>query len=385
MVSRDGGRPGRCKPVNPLFHMCKKRILPWIALQAVPSLGLRKKIRLLERYESPDRIFSLTRSELESEKLNEAAIRAIMDGSARGAASRIYEKAGALGVQILSGRDSGYPRLLKEIYNPPQVIYVYGDVGIFSGIAVAVIGSRRPSAYGRQMTARLAAGLTRGGVIVVSGMARGLDSLAHRTVLDAGGVTAAVLGSGFACPYPAENKGLMKCIMKKGCVISEYPPDTPPLQKNFPERNRIISGLSSAVVVVEASEKSGSLITASLALEQGREVFAVAGNVTSSLSRGTNRLIKSGAVPVETAADVLAEVLPAGFFMEKDETVLEDDLTDGEKSIINYLADNGECQINEISGHLGRPVEETLHYLLCLELKKMVRQRPGQNFEMRVI
>jgi DNA processing protein len=365
--------------------MIDKEILPWIALQAMPMLGIDTKCRLLRTFGPPEKIFGLSGDALARASLNSAALEAITGGAAMAAARRIYRIASETGMAVITLEDSRYPALLKEIPNPPPAFFAYGRVEALSLMTVAVIGSRRPSGYGRQMTARLAGGLAKRGLAVVSGMARGLDSMAHRSVLESGGVTAAVLGSGLGCPYPAENTGLMKKIMARGCVISEYPPDTPPLKRNFPERNRLISGLSLAVVVVEASEKSGSLITASLALEQGRDVFAVAGNVTSPLSRGTNSLIKSGAVPVETASDVLENLFPGGHFIHHEAPAGEDDLTDVEKSIINYLAEAGECQINDLSGRLGMPVEEMMHYLLCLELKKKVRQRPGQVFEMKVI
>jgi len=357
----------------------------WAALKAVPELGDRLLCRLLEQYRCPESIFALSEPALAAEGLKRRAVQAILDGSAVESGRAACRQSLDMGLELISLEDYRYPALLKEIYNPPILIYADGNVEHFSRFGIAVIGSRRPSSYGRQMTLRIAAGLAERGVVVVSGMARGLDSMAHRSVLETGGTTIAVLGSGHAMPYPPENRELMRKISENGCVVSEYPPEVPPLKQNFPARNRIISGLSKGVIVVEASEKSGSLITASLALEQGRDVFAVAGNVTSPLSRGTNRLIKAGAVPVEDAEDVLESVLPELVVAPERKSPREEDLTGAEKNIISYIKENGTCQINELCCSLEISVEEALHYLLCLELKSMVRQMPGQHFEMKVI
>ncbi|NQT23051.1 MAG: DNA-protecting protein DprA [Candidatus Omnitrophica bacterium] len=217
-----------------------------------------------------------------------------------------------LGIKVITIDDKEYPSNLKHIYNPPKVLYVKGKIVPKDHYSIAVVGARKSSTYGRETAARLARELAEKSITVVSGMARGIDTYAHRGALESGGRTIAVLGCGINIIYPPENKSLMEEISKSGAVISEFPINTPPLRRNFPMRNRIISGLSFGVVVVEAAEKSGSLITASLALEQGREVFSVPGRVDTRLSRGTLALIKEGAKLVENVDDILEEVKAQG-------------------------------------------------------------------------
>ncbi|MBC7106636.1 MAG: DNA-protecting protein DprA [Firmicutes bacterium] len=210
------------------------------------------------------------------------------------------------GLRVLTFADGDYPEQLRTIADPPPALFVRGTLP--PGVYVAIVGTRRASPYGRSVAARLAAGVARAGLVVVSGMARGVDGAAHRGALEAGGRTVAVLGCGPDVVYPREHAGLREEIAASGALVTEFPPGTPPEPWHFPVRNRIISGLSRAVVVVEAGEKSGALITADLALEQGRDVLAVPGHITSPLSRGPNRLIKQGARLVEGPEDVLDEL-----------------------------------------------------------------------------
>jgi len=204
--------------------------------------------------------------------------------------------------------DKQYPVNLKYIYDSPSVLYTKGEILPEDGLAVAIVGTRGPSVYGTQTAQRLAGECARKGITVISGLAKGIDTAAHKGALKAGGRTIAVLGSGFLNLYPAQNRGLAEEISKNGAVISEFPMNAEPLRRNFPRRNRIISGLSLAVIVVEAAAKSGSLITADCALEQGREVFAVPGIVRSVTSQGTHQLLRQGAKLVETIDDILEEL-----------------------------------------------------------------------------
>lgn len=246
---------------------------------------------------------------------------------ARAAADRALSAAGSSDIRPLAWFDERYPALLGCIADPPPVLWVRGDPGVLGRPSVAIVGSRAATPYALQASARLAADLAGRGVVVTSGLARGVDSSAHRGCLDAGGVTTAVLGSGLDCVYPSEHAGLADRIAAQGAVLSEFGPGTPPLPEHFPLRNRIISGLSLGVVVVEASEKSGSLITARCALDQGRDVLAVPGSILSGRNRGSHALLKDGAKVVETADDILEELgwFPAERDLKKDRKSLSSD------------------------------------------------------------
>ncbi|MFH1784401.1 MAG: DNA-processing protein DprA [bacterium] len=211
-------------------------------------------------------------------------------------------------IRILTIKDKDYPANLRFTFTPPKMLYVKGDLSDFDSVAIAVVGSRTPTAYGIKVTRELVGELSRNGVTVISGLARGIDTCAHKAALDAGGRTIAILGSGHYNIYPPENRALAEAICNSGAVISEFPLQAGPRRENFPRRNRLISGLSLGTIVVEAKQKSGSLITASFALEQGREVFAVPGNIYSKCSEGTNQLIKQGAKLVETIDDIIEEI-----------------------------------------------------------------------------
>lgn len=278
-----------------------------------------------------------------------------------------------------------YPENLKHIFDPPQRLFMKGGIEPSDQNAVAIVGTRRPTLYGTQTCEKLSYELAGRGITIISGMARGIDSAAHRGAIRAGGRTIAVLGSGHNHVYPPENRRLYEEISAHGAVISEYPLDAPPLKTHFPRRNRIISGLSRGVLVVEAAERSGALITARFALEQGRDVFAVPGNVGSATSTGTNRLIKEGAKLVETAGDILDELKYIISFKDESGTGSGDraiQLTSEERAIFDIL-DETPCAIDEISRIADLPVYRVSETLLRLELKKLVRTLPGAHF-MRV-
>ena len=291
--------------------------------------------------------------------------------------------ANKLGVSFVTYWDPRYPKRLKQISDPPVLLYVRGTLPTEDEAMVAVVGTRVPSAYGRLVAANLSRDLVTEGVTVVSGLARGIDTVAHKAALEAGGRTIAVLGSGLDVVYPAENRALAAEIAKAGAVISEFPLGTQPDATNFPRRNRIISGMSAGTLVVEAGEKSGALITAQLALEQNREVFAVPGNVTSERSRGTNRLIKQGAKLVENVQDILDELRPQlrGLLREA-EAAPRVAMSGSEKTVYEVLGDEPK-HIDDIATELGQPSGQVLATLLSLELKNLVLQLTGKYFVRR--
>jgi DNA processing protein len=282
--------------------------LHWIGLKAVPGIGNVTFRRLLERFETPAAVLSAPSASLSSVRGVTPAIReAIMRGAWRGFAEEECFRLASSGARLVTFISADYPKSLFEIPDPPPFLYVLGELRCHE-TSIAIVGSRRATAYGLQTTARLAEALARHGVSVVSGMARGVDTVAHKGALAAGGRTIGVLGCGIDKVYPPENRKIFQEMAEKGCLVSEFPLGTVPLAENFPRRNRIISGLSRGVLIVEAAENSGSLITAQYALEHGRDVFAVPGNISFATSRGSNRLIKQGAKLVDCVEDILEEL-----------------------------------------------------------------------------
>src|SRR5687768_8576679 len=284
----------------------------WISLNMTPGIGPRAATKLLERFGSAENVFHATRSELESLRLKPETIQSILKREFHEKSQEELEKARELGGDVLILNDGSFPYLLREIADPPITLYVKGDwQACFDAPCIAVVGSRRCSTYGENASEMLSRDLATNGICVISGLARGIDTAAHRGAIAGGGRTIAVLGTGIDNVYPKENAKLVDEILASGgAVVSQFPLETPPLKDNFPYRNRIISGLSLGVLIVEASERSGSLITARLAMEQNREVMAVPGNITSKNSFGTNYLIKSGAKLVQQWQDVASELPP---------------------------------------------------------------------------
>jgi DNA processing protein len=282
----------------------------WIALNMTPGVGPRAAARLLERFGSAGGVFAALRAELERVRLRPEAVESILLRDRHAAAEEELARVRALGADLLVLDDGAYPALLREIADPPVTLYARGEwAACFESPCVGVVGSRRCSTYGQNVATMLARDLAARGVCVVSGLARGIDAAAHRGALEAGGRTVAVLGTGVDEVYPRDHRKLAEEILSGGgALVSQFPLGTPPIPENFPYRNRIISGLALGVVLVEAAENSGSLITARLAMEQNREVYAVPGNVTSRNSFGTNYLIKgAGAKLVQTWQDVVVE------------------------------------------------------------------------------
>lgn len=291
-----------------------------------------------------------------------------------------------LNVVIL--KDEKYPKILRTIFDPPLVLYHKGEFKDSDLYSIAVVGCRKPSFYGRALAEKISSDLVKKDLTVVSGMARGIDTVAHRSSLKSRGRTIAVLGSGFANIYPPENRELMNEISKNGVVLSEFSIETKPDKYNFPRRNRIISGLSLGTVVVEAGEVSGSLITSDFALEQGREVFAIPGNVTSIMSKGTNNLIKQGSAKlIENIDDILNElssVLPK-YIVNKDsqsELPVENliNLSLEEKKIYENLNNSSYVHIDELVKKTGIAINKINSLLVNLELKEIIREIPGKMF-----
>jgi DNA processing protein len=287
---------------------------------------------------------------------------------------------------VITLKDEEYPKRLKDIYDPPALLYVRGALKKEDEFAISIVGSRKTTPYGRWFTEKVSQELARHGLTIVSGMARGIDSLAHWGAISGGGRTIAVLGCGVDVIYPSENRNLFAKMIDRGAILSEFPMGSPPEGGHFPRRNRIISGLSLGVVVVQASEKSGSLITAGYALEQGREVFAVPGNVGTESSRGTHRLIKEGAKLVESSEDILEEILPqwrGGRETTPKVEIPRPDLTEEEKVLYELLSETPlhiDVMIRESRMDPGK----VSSLLLNLELKGMISQWPGKCFSKKM-
>jgi DNA processing protein len=281
------------------------------------------------------------------------------------------------GIEPIVWRDPRYPALVAEIHDPPPVLWVRGQAAPLSALAVAVVGARRASAAALEAARMLGAGLAERGVVVVSGLARGVDSAAHRGAIEAGGLTVGVLGSGPDVVYPAEHAELAAVMAVRGAVVSEQPPGAPPLPEHFPLRNRIISGLSRAVVVVEAAERSGSLITARSAAEQGRDVMAMPGLALSGRNSGAHALIRDGAKLVETVDDILEE-LP--WFARPDPAVVDDCKLLKNSELIEAMPVGEPCSLDELAGRTGRDPGGLLARLLEMELDGWVSRGPGGRF-----
>ena len=352
--------------------------LYWLALNMVPGVGPVVYRNLVAVFHDPERVFAATPKTLAAvEGVGEKTIDAITAFPAEAAATEELHKAEDLGVSILTLRDPGYPKNLLHIYDPPPLIYVRGELNAGDVPMVAIVGSRKGSPYGRVMTKKISKELAATGVTVVSGMARGVDTCAHLGALEAHGKTIAVFGCGIDIMYPPENEKLCRDIIDHGAVISEFPFSTPPEGKNFPKRNRIISGLSLGVVIVEATADSGSLITASFALEQGREVFAVPGNIGMATSQGTNALIKQGAKLIEGAQDILVEIIPQ---YEGKTSHAEPPVLNNEEDDVLKLLSHTPLHIDEISRLSKMEIRRISTILLELELKGVISQLGGKMF-----
>lgn len=356
-----------------------ERYRSWLALKRVTGVGNVLYRRLLDRFKTPDAIFAAGEEALQTVAgVSLDLAKAICCFSAFDQVDREIEKLDALGVTLLSLQDPDYPPLLAAIYDPPPFLYVKGDPQTANPYPVAVVGSRRASHYGKTVAERLSRELAEQGVTIVSGFARGIDTIAHQAALAAGGRTIAVLGCGIDQIYPPEHRSLSEEVAEQGLILSEFPLGTPPDGRNFPQRNRIISGLSLGCLVVEATLESGSLITARCALDQGREVFAIPGSILSETTAGTHQLIRSGAKLVERVEDILEEILPQVRRVPRESAfapVLEGeekklyDLLGFEPKHIDQLIHESTLSIAVVSG-----------LLLALELRGIARQLTGKFY-----
>ena len=290
--------------------LSREEELHWLALRLVPGLGSRTSGKLLDRFRTPPAIFRASRTELEAAGVSGAVAQSIASGCTFEDAVAQQEKMAEAGAVVITMGDPRYPQPLREIFDPPILLFARGRVELLQSLALGVVGTRRPTPYGLAVAERLSADLAHAGLTIVSGMARGIDSAAHKGALAAGGDTVAVLGCGVDVVYPSENRKLAAEIATKGLMVSEFPMGATAFPQNFPIRNRIISGMCLGVLVVEGAQYSGSAITARLAMDQGREVFAVPGNITSKLSWGPNLLIKQGARLVQDWNDVIVDLPP---------------------------------------------------------------------------
>lgn len=400
----------------------------WLWLSALRGVGRTVKLRLLGQLGTPEAIRWADEVELAQAEADRRTIDAIQSGASTEEADRILGDCHRLGLRILTIQDTEYPDRLKSIYDPPLLLYVQGRMPVMDEeVAIAMVGTRDCSPYGILAAETLSHAMAKQGALIVSGLARGVDAAAHRGALLAGGLTAAVLGNGHDVIYPPENRRLYEDIAASGVILSEYPPGTRPEGRNFPVRNRIISGLCLATVVVEAPFGSGALITAETALEQGRDVFAVPGPITARTSQGANRLIRDGAGVAGESWDVLREY--AGRFphklrcvhVETPKTVgygareaaaareaaqaaarevpvvqeeeepalpplrlLDSGLTDDQIAILRCLRELGTAQVDDIIEATQIPARRALSALTLLELEEQVRQESGKRFALAV-
>jgi DNA processing protein len=355
----------------------------WIGLKAVPGIGNVTFRRLLEHFDTPEAALKASPTALAGTRgMSPAVVAAITQGEWKRFAEEECQRLEANCVRLVTYLSHDYPKSLFEIPDPPPFLYVKGELRSHE-LSIAIVGSRRATSYGLLTTGKLAEELASHGICVVSGMARGVDTAAHKGALRSGGRSIGVLGCGVDRLYPPENRALFGEMAEKGCLVSEFPLGTLPLAENFPRRNRIISGLSSGVLVVEAAEKSGSLITAQYALEHGRDVFAVPGNISFATSRGSNRLIKQGAKLVDCVEDILEE-LPNRARTASDIPLFQPAprtfaLTPKEAAIYELLA-RSPLHIDDIIAQTELTAGEVSSMLLHLELKGAVTPLPGTHY-----
>jgi len=362
------------------------RRIPWIALNSCVCDCPRAARIVLRTFPSVEEVFGADEERLTALGLRKDIAGKIVAKGVLDAAKKELEKLEKRAYTLMTFEDGDYPVLLKEIFDPPLVLYVAGRTEVLKGPAVSIVGARKPTPYGRAVAGKLAGDLASRGIVIVSGLARGIDACAHSGAVKEGR-TVAVMGSGLDVVYPGENRELAAKVREQGAVVTEYPLDAPPLGYHFPLRNRIISGLGLGLVVVEATRRSGSLITARLALDENREVMAVPGNVTSDLSLGTNWLIQTGARLVggwEDVAESLPSPLREDLLSRKAEAKETLPLSETEEKVLKVLPVDAEVHIDEIAEATDLSISELLGILLGLELEGLVVQNPGKNFQRRI-
>lgn len=350
----------------------------WVAFNLVRGIGAVRLQALIEHFGDAASAWRGEPEELRAAGLSSKVVDRLVELRSTLDMQALWDRIAAQGIQVITWQDEGYPRRLKEIEQPPPVLYARGQLAAEDEFAVAIVGTRRVTPYGRQVTEELSAYLAGNGITIVSGLARGVDAIAHSAALRAGGRTLAVLGSGVDRIYPSENRSLGEQIIGHGAILSDYPVGTAPEAGNFPPRNRIISGLSLAVVVIEAGETSGALITAGFAAEQGREVFAVPGSILAPQSKGTNKLIQSGALPLLSPEDLLQalNLTRVGAQRSARQLLPADEV---EKQLLEALGSEP-LHVDELRSQTGLPVEKVSAALVMMELKGMVRQVGAMHY-----
>lgn len=350
----------------------------WVGFNLIKGIGAVRFQGLVSHFDSLQTAWNAAPAELAQAGLGPKLVERVLAARHSVDLDQIWSRIEAQGVRVLTWPDEAYPTRLKEIDQPPPVMYIRGDYLPDDLFAVAIVGTRQVTPYGRQITEELASFLASNGITVVSGLARGVDAVAHQAALKAGGRTIGILGSGVDKIYPPEHQNLARQMIERGAVMSDYAIGTPPDASNFPPRNRIISGLSLAVVVIEAGETSGALITAEFAAEQGREVFAVPGSILAPQSKGTNKLIQNGALPLLSVNDIMqalnftriGEHKAARKVIPADET---------EARVLQVLGSQP-MHVDEIRTQADLPIEKVSATLALMELKGMVRQLGGMNY-----
>ncbi len=344
----------------------------WVGFNLVRGVGPVRLRRLLQVFGDVASAWTATEAALRASGLDERALRNLLKVRAQVDLDQVLQKAMDLGVRILTWESPEYPTLLAQLPDAPPVLYLCGECLQEDEWTVAVVGTRKASAYGQQVAYRLVSELASNGLTIVSGLARGIDSIAHRAAIEAGGRTIAVLGSGVDHIYPPEHRGLAQAITEHGALVSDYPLGTRPEASNFPPRNRIISGLSLATIVIEAGLRSGALITADFALDQGREVFAVPGSILSPSSAGCNRLLRDGAHVLTEARDVF-EVLHLGQVEEKRAAQMALPKTPTERAVFAQLSTDPQ-HVDDLARATELPAATVSGALVLMELKGLVRQ-----------
>jgi DNA processing protein len=352
--------------------------LYWVGFNLVKGIGAVRFRALLDAFGDAESAWKASPAELAAAGLGAKLVERLVEVRSSVDLIQYWEGMQRQGIRVLTWDDATYPAQLNEIDQPPPVLYLRGELSAEDAWAVAIVGTRAVTGYGRQVTEELALVLAQSGVTIVSGLARGVDGIAHSAALKAGGRTLAVLGSGVDRIYPPEHRAMAEKITSQGALVSDYAPGTPPDSSNFPPRNRIISGLSLAVVIVEAGETSGALITAGFAADQGRDVFAVPGNIHAPQSKGPNRLIRNGAHPLLHPQDVL-EALDLTRNLERREIRRAAPADATEAALLGVL-DRQPLHVDEIRSQTGLPIEKVSAALTMMELKGLVRQVGGMNY-----
>ncbi len=397
------------QPVAHLYHVAtaivsQEEVLHWLALRLVPGLGTVGALKLLDKLKSPQAIFRASATELEGAGVSPAQARNISSGCSFEDALDQQQKMLSAGAELITIQDPRYPRRLREIFDPPIILFAIGRTELLSALAIAVVGTRSPTPYGMAVAERVSADLARAGLTIISGMARGIDTSAHQAALKENADTIAVLGCGVDVVYPSNNRRLYDEIAAKGLILSEFPIASPAYPQNFPIRNRIVSGLSVGVLIVEGAQHSGSAITARLAMDQGREVFAIPGNITSKMSWGPNLLIKEGGAKLVQEWSDITNELPATIRRElvakaQQKMLFEgsdpsaealvppppDALEEPQKALARRLVNS--LQVDEpkqldslLESFEGVSSSELISALFDLEMNGLVRQLPGKKF-----